>query len=184
MATVPQQSHSFEEYLNLEASADYKSEFHAGEILAMSGGTLTHSRLSSRMNFVLASHLVGCQIFDSNLNVRIEAYDKGVYPDCMVICGEPQFWKARQDAIVNPTVVVEVLSPSTEDYDRGNKSHYYRSLPSLQHILLISADLILVEHLVRQSGNAWTITSYLHRTDRLMLLGSEIILEEIYKDIL
>lgn len=146
MATQPKHLYTFEEYLELERAAAFKSEFYAGEIYAMAGGTAIHSRLSARALVVLDRHLLNCQIYDSNLKIHIEATKEGVYSDAMAICEEVQFWNGQSDVIVNPALVVEVLSPSTQKHDRGSKVNSYRTIPSLQHILVISQDRILVEH--------------------------------------
>ena len=184
MATSPKHLYTYDEYLELEGKADYKSEFHAGEIYAMSGGTPMHARLSARIAGLLDRALPACQVYDSNLKLYIERVNEGVYPDCMVICGEVEFWKNRKDVIVNPTLVVEVLSPSTEQYDQGVKSVYYRSVPSLRHILLVSQDKILIDHFVRQDDRTWIVTRHNARPDVIPVLGSELILEEIYRNIL
>ncbi len=184
MASQPKHSYTFQEYLDLEEKSTYKSEFHAGEIFDMSGGTEIHSRLSSRMNAVLERRFPACRIYDSNLKLYIEQVNEGVYPDCMALCGDPQFWNNRQDTLLNPTLIVEVLSPSTQDYDRGTKALYYRSVPSIEHILLISQDRVFVEHLWRQDEHAWILKEYDERRLSVNILKSEITLEEIYRDIL
>ncbi len=184
MASSLQHLYSLEEYLELEKKANYKSEFHAGEIYAMAGGTGTHSRLSSRMNAVLDRRLPGCQIFDSNLKLYIQQANQCVYPDCMAVCGDSQFCDASHLILVNPTVIVEVLSPSTERYDKETKVFHYRSVPSIQNILLISQDRVFVEHFLRQDEHTWMILQYNQRQSSLFLQDSEITLEEIYREIL
>ena len=176
---------TFEQYLDLEKQADHKSEFHHGEILAMSGGTPIHSRLSVRLITLLNQKLPpGCDVYDSNLNLRIEQSDRGVYPDCMVVCGDLQFWNFRNDVIVNPTLVAEVLSPSTAHYDQGTKVHLYHGVPSIQHILLVSQDSTLVIHYSRNDDRAWLMTRYLERSDKIALLGTELTISDVYRGIL
>ena len=184
MATQPQVRFSFLEYLDLERSADYKSEFHNGQIHAMSGGTEPHSRLSSRIGALLNLRLSDCRVYDSNLKLYIEQFDKGVYPDCMVLCGLPHFWNGQSDVILNPSLVVEVFSPSSERYDRGEKASYYRSIPSLQEILIISQDQVFVERSKRQGDSTWTLVQYTSRHDRIPVLNSELTLQEIYAGML
>ena len=184
MASSPRHVHTFEEYLELEQNAEYKSEFHDGEIYAMAGGTPAHSRISVRIAGLLDARLRGCSVYDSNLNLYIEQMNRGVYPDCMALCGEPLFWNNRRDVILNPTVVVEVLSPSTEDYDRGTKALYYRGVSSIQHILLISQDRVLIDHFSRQDDHTWTITQYSVPANSIRLLEAEIPVAEIYRNIL
>ncbi len=119
-----------DEYLELERKADHKSEYYAGEIYAMSGGTEYHSLLSVRIIVTLSRLLLdSCKVYDSNLKVFLQDVRHCVYPDAMVLCGETEFWDQRKDVILNPTLVVEVLSPSTETYDKGIKATYYRNVP-------------------------------------------------------
>jgi Uma2 family endonuclease len=184
MATQPQQRFSFEQYLELERTANGKSEFHNGQIYGMSGGTEPHSRLSSRIGALLNLRLSECRVYDSNLKLYIQQFDKCVYPDCMVLGGSPQFWNQQSDVILNPSLVVEVLSPSTERYDRGEKASYYRSIPSLQQILILSQDQAFAEHSVRQNDSTWTLIQYTNIGDRLQVLNIGISLQEIYAGIL
>ncbi len=184
MATQPQQRFSFEQYLKLERTANGKSEFHNGQIYAMSGGTEPHSRLSARIVALLSLRLPDCRVYDSNLKLYIEQFDRGVYPDCMALCGTPQFWNAQADVILNPSLVVEVLSPSTERYDRGEKASYYRSISSLGQILIVSQDQVFAEHSIRQNDSTWTLVQYTGTSDRIPILNIEISLGEIYSGIL
>ena len=183
MATQSQQIYSREEYLDLEEQAKYRSEYHAGIILAMSGGTATHARLSARMVVVLDRYLSSCAVYDSSLKLYVQPSDRGLYPDAMAVCEDLQFVQSRKDIILNPTVVVEILSSSTEKYDRGTKSDYYRAVPSVQHILLVSQDEPLVDHFARQTGDNWTITRCVDH-DRIPLLKAEIPVEEVFRNIL
>ena len=139
---VPTQRFTPQEYLRLENAAESKHEFHAGDILAMSGGTYRHSRIISNLNGELRSRLKSSPCFplESNMRVRIAAQDRYVYPDASVVCGEPQFdpLDKNQTTIINPRVVIEVLSDSTEAYDRGKKFAAYRALTSMQLYVLVS----------------------------------------------
>lgn len=159
MASQPTHTFTFEEYLDLERKADRKNEFQKGKIYAMSGGTYVHSALAARITRIFAANLPECWTFDSNLRIYVKQFDSGVYPDCSVLCGQPEFWNDQKDVIVNPSLVVEVLSPSPAKYDRGDKSAYYRSIKSVQHILLISQDQVSVEHSVRES-QSWKVNQY------------------------
>jgi Uma2 family endonuclease len=98
----------------------------------MSGGTEPRARLAARIIGLLGLHLQHCRIYDSNLKLYVEQFAKGVYPDAMAVCGEPKFWEGQRDVAVNPSLVMEVLSPSTENYDHGDKSSYYRSIPTIK----------------------------------------------------
>ena len=127
-----------------------------------------------------------CRVYGSDLNVYLEKQDLCVYPDAMVICGEPQFWRRRKDVIVNPTLIVEVLSPSTEAYDKSIKSTYYRGLASLQYCILAAQDRVFIEHSTRQANGDWTVRQHEERGSVLELggLGISIAAEEIYRSIL
>lgn len=127
----------------------------------MSGGTPNRARLSVRMSGMP---------------------DRLLYPDAMVLCGEPQFWTNRKDVILNPTIIVEVLSPYTEKFDKETKAAYYRALPSVQHILLVAHDSRLIDHFSRQTASQWTVTRYQNGT--IPLAGTQLNLDEIYANIL
>ena len=187
MATQPKSLFTLEEYLDQERAAEYKSEFHAGAIYAMAGGTETHARLSAQITALLWLKLQGrCRVYGSELNVYLEKQDQCVYADAMVVCGEPQFWGKRKDVIVNPTLVVEVLSPSTEAYDKSDKATYYRGLPSLQHCLLVAQDKLFIEHSARQENGSWTVSLLEDRTSVIAFsaLDISIAAEEIYRSVL
>ncbi len=182
MATQPKPSYTVQEYLDLEREAEFKSEYWAGQIYAMSGGTSAHSRFSVRVTSLLTRYLPEqCFVYDSNMRLYVESFDTSIYPDGMAICGEEQFWNGQKDLVTNPFLVVEVLSSSTAKYDRTTKSDYYRSIPSLQHSLLISQDRVSVEWFARQDDRTWTATNYSKESD---VLPFQIPVAEIYKRIL
>jgi Uma2 family endonuclease len=187
MATQPKRLFTLEEYLDQERAAEHRSEFHAGAIYAMAGGTETHARLAAQIAFLLRLKLQdSCRVYGGDLNVYLEKQDQCVYADAMVVCGEPQFWGKRKDVIVNPTLVVEVLSPSTELYDKSDKATYYRGLPSLQHCLLVAQDKIFIEHSARLASGSWMVTQQEDRGSVVVLsaLGIWLTAEEIYRSIL
>ncbi len=138
---------TLEEYLDVERKASTKSEFVDGAVYAMTGGSLNHAYLGGRAVVALSAALRGkpCRVFNSELQVFIPEKNIATYPDVTVVCGAPQFWKKRDDLVINPSVVVEVLSPSTEAYDRGEKATAYRTLPSLRDYVLISQERPVVE---------------------------------------
>jgi len=147
------------EYLEMEEKSAERHEFHDGEILAMSGGTFDHAGLSTNMSSALHARLRGkpCQVRDSNMRVRITGQNKYVYPDALVVCGGPQFdpEDKNRTTLINPKVIVEVLSNSTESYDRGNKFRLYRNIPSLEEYVLVSQREPLVEVFIRQLDGSW-----------------------------
>ena len=150
-----------EEYLTIERAAEFRSEFHDGQMFAMAGGTRKHSRVGGNCYGALYTRLKGkpCQPYNSDMRILVEATGLYTYPDISVVCGP---WKAApnaSDCLVNPTVIIEVLSPSTSDYDRGKKFWNYRQIPSLTDYILVSTEEILVEHYTRQDAGQWLLTT-------------------------
>jgi len=156
---------SFDEYLELEALARDKSEYRSGEVSAMSGGTPVHSRLSGRM-FVLLDKIRSCHAYTSDLKIFAAAVNEGMYPDASLVCGDLEFCSGRRDVILNPVLVVEVLSPSTRDYDLGMKASFYRTIPSIAALLLVDSEQRGVQRQTRQSpesnpgSDQWTLTEF------------------------
>jgi Uma2 family endonuclease len=145
-----------EEYLALDRANDFRSEFIGGEMLGMSGGSLGHAGRASRCGAELVTKLAGrpCDVLLSDARVRTPVTGSYLYPDVLVVCGEAQTHQGRTDVLTNPGVVVEVLSPSTKNYDRGGKFDLYREIPSLQEYLLIH-NQPKIEHYSRQPDNSW-----------------------------
>ena len=187
MASDPRPRVSPEEYLALERQAETKSEYLDGEIFAMSGASRKHNRLSLNVAFILDSQLKakGCEVFASEMRVKVSATGLYTYPDVIVVCGEPQFEDAEVDTLLNPTLIIEVLSKSTEDYDRGTKFLHYRSLPSFSEYVLIVQSQIHVEHYLRQD-DAWVLTETDRRDDVIELpsVGARLALADIYDRVL
>lgn len=180
---------SRESYLRQEDQATTKHEFHAGEVLAMSGGTYEHSRIIMNAGATVFAKLKGSKCFplESNMRVRIDAEDMYVYPDLQVVCGTPIFDPndLKRTTIKNPRVVFEVISDSTEAYDRGSKFTAYRSLDSLQEYVLISQREPLVEVFRRQPEGLWLFAAYrgLETTASLASINVDLELAEIYTGI-
>ena len=145
----------------MERAAETKSEFVDGEIFAMSGGTRAHSLLATRWIRILGDKLLGrnCTVFNSDLRVRTRRTGSYVYPDVSVVCEEPQANRNTEDILTNPTVVIEVLSPSTAKFDRGKKFELYREIPSLRDYILVHSDAVLVEQHSRQA-DGWLFREY------------------------
>lgn len=160
MTALPQPKtyYSPEEYLALERAAEFKSEYINGEIVAMAGESPNHGRLKSDVNRIIGNQLVGkiCETFTSDTKVRTPGINIFGYPDVVVVCGELIFHDRFKDVILNPKVIIEVLSPSTELYDRGEKFASFRQLESLTDYILISQDKPLIEHYVRH-GKFWML---------------------------
>ncbi len=159
--TVPVQARRLTEaeYLEIERAAEFKSEFFDGEMFAMAGGTAEHSRIGTDLTTVFGNLLKGkpCLPYNAELRVKVEATGLLTYPDLSIVCGDLKFASRTKDTIVNPTVVVEVLSDSTEAYDRGKKFEHYRQIPSLQEYLLVSQKEPRIEQFVRQPDGRWLL---------------------------
>ena len=174
-----------EEYLRFEREAEERHEFDNGRIYAMAGESPSHSRICVNVTGEVRTRLKGksCEAFSSNMKVCVSAAGKFYYPDLSVVCGEARYHDQERDALVNPRVIVEVLSPSTEKYDRSAKFQAYQQLESLTDFLLISQDKPLVEHFARQSGGQWLYTAYkgLAAIVPLPSIECEVSLAELYE---
>lgn len=183
MSTGALQRVTWEEYLAREREADTKSEFYDGEIFAMAGGTRRHSVIATNVAAELRDTLRDrpCETYNSDMRVRCPN-GLGTYPDVSIAC-DPLFEDAREDTLLNPAVIVEVLSPSTEAWDRGAKFKAYRGLASLREFLLVSQDERLVEHYVRQSEfDHWLLSTCSEpgETIELPTLDVKLALDDIY----
>lgn len=153
---------SEQEYLNFERSSPEKHEYADGEIFAMSGGTYEHSSITANIIGEARSALAGrpCRVLESNMRVKVFATSRYVYPDASIFCGRPEFTDETRDTLVNPRLIVEVLSDSTEAYDRGDKFAGYRSIPSFQEYVLASQKQPRIEVFTRQPDGSWTLRIY------------------------
>ena len=174
---------SEEEYLVREPEAEYKSEFRQGRVVAMSGGTQAHALITLNVAGELRQQLKGrpCKAFASDMRTKVVAAGLYTYPDVMVVCGKSVFDAKDKNALINPTVIVEVLSKSTEAYDRGEKFGYYQKLDSLLAYVLVSQEKVQVERFTRESGE-WPVLKLhsLENTLDLPAIGCRISLREIY----
>jgi Uma2 family endonuclease len=154
-----------EEYLRRERQAEYKSEYLNGEIFAMSGASREHNLITVNIGAELNRQLRGkpCEAYTSDMRVKVRSNGLYTYPDVIVVCGEPQFEDKEVDTLVNPTVLGEVLSRTTERYDRIAKTTYYRTIESLAEHLLVAQDEIRVEQYIRQPDGQWLMLEFLTR---------------------
>ena len=159
-----------EEYLALERMAEAKSEYLHGEILAMAGASRAHNLITVNISGELRQQLRGrpCEAYSADMRVRVRETGLYTYPDVVVACGDIQFEDDQVDTLLNPVVVVEVLSPKTEAYDRGEKFAHYRRLDSLQEYVLVAQDKVRVERYVRQ-GNQWVLSELSALDDDLQI---------------
>ncbi|AUX26307.1 hypothetical protein SOCEGT47_068680 [Sorangium cellulosum] len=148
-----------EEYLAWERAQPEKHEFSGGEVFAMAGGSREHSLIVGNIVRLLGNALLDrpCEAYPSDMRVKIPATGLYTYPDASALCQRPEFDDHHADTLINPEVVFEVLSESTEAYDRGDKFEQYRSIPSFKEYLLVSQHKIRVEHFVRQADGSWNM---------------------------
>lgn len=172
------------EYLEIERAAEFKSEFFDGEMFAMAGGTPQHSLIGTNLGREFGNRLANsrCVAYNADLRIKVMASGLCTYPDLSVICGPLQFAEGTDDTVVNPTALVEVLSSSTEAYDRGRKFEHYRQISTLQEYLLVSQTEPRIEQFVRQSDGRWLLNEALGMEKKLELpsLKITIALSEIF----
>jgi len=184
MSLQPKTRFAPEEYLALERKAECKSEYFNGEIFAMSGATPQHVLIVTNVVSELRGQLKSrpCTVYSTDLRLKVSATGLYTYPDVIVVCGEPQFDDDQKDTLLNPTLIVEVLSDSTKDYDRGGKFEQYRMLKSFIEYVLIAQAKHHVEHFVRQPDNHWLFseTNRVEDTLELSSIGCNLALTEVY----
>jgi Uma2 family endonuclease len=183
----PQYRYTVEQYLAFERGSPTKHEYYDGNIYAMTGASRRHVLIVTNLISSLATRLRDrpCEVYGTDMRLKVRETGLYTYPDVAVACGEPQFEDREVDTLLNPQVVIEVLSKSTRDYDLSGKFEHYVNVASLGDYVLISQDDCHVEHRVRQSDNSW-ITSEHRRPDAVVVLssiGCELPLSEIYRRI-
>lgn len=187
MSAIPEPRYTLEEYLARERDAPYKNEFYRGQIFAMSGGSPRHNLIAGNMFARLHHRLrgTGCRPYNSAQRIRIAAVDLCTYPDVSVICGELQLDRQDREAVVNPRVIIEVLSPTTESYNRSKKFDFYCELESLRDYILVAQDEPQVERFVRQDDGSWMLTVFkgLAAVLEFPALACTLPLSEIYQDV-
>ena len=175
------------EYLAMETVADTKSEYYNGEIFAMSGGTTDHSRVAVNLTTALGTQLAPtpCRGFNSDMRLNVARSSLYTYPDVMVICGKIELVKRRNDTVTNPVLIVEVLSESTRDYDRGAKFNFYKQIPSLQEYVMVESARPHVECYRRTGDDKWLVEIHddLDATLKLESIACEISLRQIYNKV-
>ena len=184
MALQPQALLSPEEYLAIERQAVCKSEYFAGEMFAMAGASRRHNLIVANVIRVLGNQLLEspCNVYPSDMRLKISKTGKYTYPDVVVACGDEQFEDEHHDTLLNPVVIIEVLSESTEAYDRGKKFEQYQSIEGFAEYLLIVQDYYSIERYVRQDERNWTYAAFhsLEEVVTLSTLGCQLVLKDIY----
>ena len=173
-----------DEYRELEETAEFRNEYRDGEIVQMTGGSINHSRIIRNLSRVLGNLLEGqpYELFHNDLRLWIPRYRRGTYPDVMVIEGEPVFNEGRSDEILNPMLIVEVLSKSTNNFDKEDKFRFYRSIPELREYVLVSQYEFLVEQYIKTDSNEWLFREYEGETATVSFasVGVQMSINEIY----
>lgn len=175
MSSLPKTYLTPEEYLAFERRCEYKNEYFDGEIFAMTGASREHNLITVNIGRELSQQLKTrpCEAYISDMRVLIPRTTNYLYPDVVVVCGGPKFADSYLDTLTNPTLVVEVLSESTEVYDRGRKFEQYRKLESLREYLLVAQDKLLVERYLRQPGGGWLLSEFGRAEEALELPSIE-----------
>jgi len=188
MSAQPQAHVSIAEYLAGERNNRAKHEYYAGDVFAFAGGSEQHNLITGN---VLASLHVqlrkrNCTVYPSDMRVKVSQTGLYTYPDVVAVCGTAQFEDDNRDTLLNPTVLIEVLSPSTEKYDRGKKFQNYRTIPSLEEYMLIAQDTYRVEHFTRQPNQQWLLgeATSLDATLSLPSINCTLVLTDVYEKVL
>lgn len=184
MATDPHPRLTIPEYLAFERQSELRHEYLGGEVFAMTGASWTHGLISGNIFGEIGNQLRRrpCEAYHVGMRVRTPA-GLFAYPDVAVVCGEPRFDDSELDTLLNPTLIVEVLSPSTEAYDRGKKAKQYGSIPTLKEYVLVAQDRIRVEQWTRDGGDPWQpreLTSLSEMLD-LPSIRCQILLSDVYE---
>jgi Uma2 family endonuclease len=176
-----------EEYLASERASEFKHEYRNGEMIPMTGASRRHNLIVGNILAILHPQLRKrpCEIYPSDMRVKVVQTGLYTYPDIVVVCERPRLEDAVKDTLLNPTVIVEVLSKSTGGYDRGEKFEHYRTIASLADYLLVAQDKILVEHYVRQTSGSWLFSEFKMEVQVIPIhsIGCTMLVEEIYEKV-
>ena len=179
--------YTIEEYLEIENASDEKHEYYHGEIFAMSGAKLPHNEITSNLHYRLRQQLQGkpCQPYGSDLRIYIEKNTLFTYPDFSIFCGEVNTLNNDEMNALNPTIIIEVLSPSIKSYDRGEKFMLYRGIPSLKEYILIDSEAIQIEAFAINAGGNWELREFKSIEDTLVMpaIQVSISLTDIYESV-
>ena len=187
MTAQPKHSYTVEAYLEIERSGLVKHEYYRGEIFALAGSSEAHNLILTNLLTSLNLQLRNrpCKVYPSDMRVKIPKTGLYTYPDVSIVCGTPQFDDLKRDTLTNPLIVVEILSPSTEGYDRGKKFQNYRTVATLQEYILVSQDEYHIEHYINQNNGNWLLTSYdeINTSIHLKAIDCTLIFEDIYNKV-
>ena len=187
VSTQPKTFLTPEQYLEIERKAERKSEYYNGEMFLMAGAKEAHNLLVANLVRDLGQQFRSrpCRVYPSDMRVRVSPTGLYTYPDVIAVCGQPRFLDDKKDTLLNPEVTIEVLSLSTEAYDRGRKFEQYKSLESLREYLLVASDRVHVDLYTRQTDGRWLLTSADRMDDSLALesVGAQLTLADLYEKV-
>ncbi|MCW5881125.1 MAG: Uma2 family endonuclease [Anaerolineae bacterium] len=187
MSSARSPAYTPQEYLALDRVADEKSEYWDGALYAMTGASRAHNLIAVNLATALNTQLRArpCEVYAADMRVRIPRTYRYLYPDVVVVCDEPQFEDDQHDILINPTLLVEVLSPSTEAYDRGKKFDSYRRIPGLVTYLLVAQDERRIHLYIRQPDNQWLFAAFTEAEDVIDLpaIGCALPLADVYSKV-
>lgn len=187
MAAQPAILYSVAEYLALEDAATTKNEYYQGEIFAMAGASYAHNQITANTYLQIGKYLEDktYSVFQSDLKIQVAANSLITYPDITIVCEPVEIVNEKSGIIANPSVLIEVLSPSTQDYDRGGKFTLYRSLPSLQEYILINSLAVHIEQFTKQPNGTWILQEYKLPTDAVTIhtIDLTLTMDLIYKGV-
>jgi Uma2 family endonuclease len=188
MSSQPTHKYTLEEYFALELASEERYEFWNGEVFSMSGASLAHNQIARNIGTKLDTELRarGCQSFPADLRVKVPTYPPYRYPDLTALCGQPEIERiGGLDMLVNPALIVEVLSPSTEAFDRGDKFTHYKSIASFSEYILVAQHRPHVSQFVRQENGVWSFMEFNDMSDsvRCASVPCVLALNEIYRDV-
>jgi Uma2 family endonuclease len=185
MTAQPQRTLTAAEYLAFEAQSSLRHEYYGGRLVALAGGNATHAILCSTLTALLYNQLRQrpCTVYPSDLKVKAEHPPKYMYPDLSIVCGQALFEDDSRRVLLNPTIIIEVLSDSTERFDRGKKFQYYQSIASVQEYILVAQDTPHIDHYRRQADNLWLLSAVglVHDQIHLPSINGTLKLAELYE---
>jgi Uma2 family endonuclease len=175
-----------EDYLQMERSSEVKHEYYKGEVFAMSGASPAHNDIAYNISRLIAPflHGKGCKLYGSDFRIHIAENTLFTYPDFSIVCGKAETPYIYTDNLTNPVVIIEILSKSTMDYDRGTKFTLYRSIMTLKEYILIDSTSVSVEIFTRQTDNSWKLTEFKKLTESFFIstIGMTLYLKDLYED--
>lgn len=187
MGLLPVKYISVANYLQAEDASDTKHEYYAGEVFAVTGKSFRHNQITANIQGEIGQFLKSrpCGSYGSELKVHVKNKSSFMYPDLTIICNGPQFYEDRNDIIINPSVIIEVLTPGTQNYDRGGKFMLYRQISSLNEYFLVSSTEVLVEKFSKRAVNEWVLTEYKLPDDAIAIdsINYVTVLSTFYRDV-